>query len=214
MARQGRFVHALTATAAAFVVAASAGSACARKSGEASGSSPSTSSTASGRAPGASSSGPMPAASELDPRLAARDTRPLPANAQLRFQAISRTPDPRANHRWVLLDDGSLFLSFHSDDSEGATPYDRDLDLSAPTTEIETKARVELLNVVFGDLGGGVSFGKLDPFQQGPPGAEGGMWRVVTARLQDGTWHEVVFDRVNNPMLDALQRVASTYRTD
>ena len=148
----------------------------------------------------------MPAS--LDARLAGRDTTPLPAGVLLRFQAISRAPDPRSNHRWLLHDDRRLYLAFHSDDSEGAAPFDTDYPDDA-TTSLDVAEVSELLDAVLDDG----RFATLDPFQQGAPTAEGGMWRIVTARLDDGSVYEVVYDRVSNAMLDRLQRVGSDHRT-
>ncbi len=138
----------------------------------------------------------------IDDRVKRRDTSPLPDGAWLRFQAISRSPDPRTNHRWVLHDDGSLFLAWHSRDSEGDAPYDTELP-SEPTTVLDAPVVDELRALV--DEQGVASSA---PFVQSPD-VEGGMWRIVTVRSGDGRVHEVIYDRVKNPLLERLQQVGS-----
>jgi YD repeat-containing protein len=141
----------------------------------------------------------------IDDRVKRRDTSPLPDGAWLRFQAIARAPDPRTNHRWVLYDDGRLYLAWHSRDSEGDAPFDTDLP-DEPTVVLDGATVSELRALV--DAGGVAS---SPPFVQAPD-VEGGMWRVVTVRSPDGTVHEVIYDRAGNPMLDRLQKVGSEAR--
>jgi len=141
----------------------------------------------------------------IDDRVKQRDTTPLPGGAWLRFQAISRAPDPRTNHKWVLHDDGRLFLAWHSRDSEGEAPFDTDYP-DEPTTVLDGAVVGELRKLVEAE---GVA--SSAPFVQSPD-VEGGMWRIVTVRGDDGRVHEVIYDRVKNPLLERLQQVGSEAR--
>lgn len=136
----------------------------------------------------------------MDRPFAARDTSPLPAGAFLRFQSISHSPDPRTNHRWVLYDDGRLYLAFHSGDTEGAVPFDRPLP-SRPTRTLATAEVAELRDLIEKS-----DFPRLPALLSSQ--GEGGMWQVVSARVGNRI-HEVIFDRARHPIVDRLQRVAS-----
>jgi hypothetical protein len=191
VARQGHRRRVLAIAVTAVVALTLASSACGGRN-----------SSSSSKAEGASSAGRLPAI--LGATLAGRDTSLLPAGAFLRFQAIAHGPDPRSNHRWVLYDDGRLYLAFHSADSEGAAPFDTPLP-TTPTATLPTTTVGELRALLRAD-----GFASLSPYQAGPRGAEDGMVRVVTARARDGSVHEVVYDRVDNTLLTALQRIGSS----
>lgn len=140
------------------------------------------------------------AGDEVGSALDRRVRDPLPPGAFVRFQSISQTPDPRSNHHWVLFDDGRLLLVFHSRDTEGPTPFDRPLP-ARPVATL-TPATVDELRVLLSS----------DEFRSLPElverDAEGGMWQVVTTRI-DGVEREVVFDRARHPIADRLQQVAT-----
>jgi hypothetical protein len=136
----------------------------------------------------------------VDPELAARDRDPLPPGAVVRYQSISRSPDPRSNHRWVLHENGDLFLSMHTPDTAGAAPFDTPYP-AAPTRRLPASEVAEI-KALMDD----VAFFEL-PAVVAREG-EGGRWQVVTAR-DDGREHEVVFDRAGNALVDRLGRIAS-----
>lgn len=142
--------------------------------------------------------GPLP--EDLDERVRNRDSGPLPEGAFLRFQSISHSPDPRTNHRWVLYEDGRLFLAFHSRDTAGAVPFDTPLP-KKPTARLDSDTVDELRHLLVAE-----ELPELAPYQCRP--GEGGMWQVVTARMEGGEF-EVVYDRASTPLIDRLQRVAS-----
>jgi hypothetical protein len=135
---------------------------------------------------------------DIDERLVQRDQSPLPDDALLRFQSIAHGPDPRSNHRWVLYDDGRLFLAFHSRDTEGEVPFDTELP-DKPTRVLSKKKVAEIRQLLEDE-----DFAELSPYQARE--GEDGMSLVVTARL-DGQDHEVIYDRVHTPLTDRLLRV-------
>ena len=151
----------------------------------------------SGVAPGkVTGAGPVPA--DLDERMRARDTDPLPDGALVKFQAISRSPDPRTNVRWVLDDDGAVRLAYHSRRTDSAVPFDTKLPRK-PTGTVDAST-VDEIRTLLDEEG----FAELAPYQW--RAGEGGAWFVVTARA-GGAVREVIYDRASTPLVDRLQRV-------
>lgn len=149
------------------------------------------------QAPGkVTGAGPVP--DDLDERVVGRDTDPLPPGALVKFQAIAHSPDPRANVRWVLYDDGRVRLAYHSRRTDSAVPFDTALPRRA-TGRVHEGTVEEIRELLRAE-----SFGSLAPYQwrQG----EGGSWFVVTA-LVGGEAHEVIYDRASTPLVDRLQQV-------
>lgn len=151
--------------------------------------------TAVGKVTGA---GPIPA--DLDDRLVRRDREPLADGALVKFQAIAHGPDPRSNVRWVLHDDGSVRLAYHSRDTDTAVPFDTPLPDEA-TGRVASATVDDVRSLLEAE-----AFSELAPYQWRD--GEGGASFVVTARVGDDV-HEVIYDRASTPLLDRLQRLAA-----
>jgi hypothetical protein len=126
-----------------------------------------------------------------------RDTDPLPPGALVKFQAISRGPRPAGNHRWLLYDDGRLFLARHSGAADSdRLPFDTPLP-DAPTLTLprERVAEVErrLREARFAG----------EPPYQVNPSVQDGAYFIVTARL-DGAVHEVIYEAYAPPLVEFL----------
>lgn len=135
---------------------------------------------------------------DLDERLTRRDTTPLPAGALLRLQVINRGKNPIPNYRWLLYDDGRLFLARHSGDtSDPRTPFDTPLP-DRPTRTLD-QARVEQVRQRLAADG----FSRQPPYQADPR-VDDGAFTVVTARL-DGGVHEVIYDAYAPPLVEFLK---------
>lgn len=139
--------------------------------------------------------GPLPR--RLSPKLEQRDTRPLPSEALLRLQKISRGKNPSNNYRWVLFYDGRVFHDYHEgDESDWSSPFNDDL--AAEATE---KLGTETVNNVEEWL-------RQENFLEEPPfqvdeNIRGGDYYIVTARLA-GQIHEVIYAAVFPPLIDNL----------
>ena len=129
-----------------------------------------------------------------------RDTDPLPPEALVKFQAISRGPRPAGNHRWLLYRDGRLFLARHSGVADSARlPFDTPLPdtptLTLPPEQVaEVERRLRQAN-----------FTTQPPYQV-DPGVEGGAYFIVTARL-DGVVHEVIYEAYAPPLVEFLAAI-------
>jgi hypothetical protein len=142
--------------------------------------------------------GPIP--DELDLRLQNRDTSPLADDALVRFQFINRGPHPGINYRWVLMEDGRLFVARHSGDtSDPYTPFDTDLP-SDPTTTVDRDVVTRVRDALTGS-----EFAGQPPYQADPT-VEDGTFAVVTARI-DGTVHEVIYEAVAPAPVGALAQL-------
>ncbi len=141
--------------------------------------------------------GPIPEDYEL-----ARDQDPLPPEALVKFQFISRGPDGSGNYRWLLYSDGRLFLARHSGNVDIDTlPFDTDLP-ETPTKTLKSSFVKKVENQL-----------KSADFLDQPPyqlreGVEGGAWYIVTARIDDQV-HEVIYEAYSPSLVDFLQTVAS-----
>lgn len=146
--------------------------------------------------------GPVP--EQLDLRLKRRDTQPLPPDALLKFQLINRGKNPAVNYRWVLYEDGRWFFARHSGgDSDWQTPFDTELP-EAPTRQLpadvvnEVKEKLQVADFL------------TQPAYQINQDVRDGGYRIVTARI-DGKVHEVIYVAVNSPLLETLEKIATTY---
>jgi hypothetical protein len=128
------------------------------------------------------------------------DQDPLPPEALVKFQSLSRGPDVSRNYRWILYPDGRLFLARHSGNvAETSIVFDTELP-SIPTKilDVATVKQVEkkLRNSNF--------------FNQAPyqfnQGVQDGSWYVVTARL-DNKIHQVIYDAYAPPLVDFLETI-------
>ena len=142
--------------------------------------------------------GPIP--EDLDLRLIRRDIDPLPPDALMKFQAISRAKDPSNNYRWILYEDGRWFMAWHSGDtSDWQTPFDTELP-TEPTAKIAKrdvkKIEKELMNA---------GFAGQSPYLADPR-VEGGTYYVVTAR-QENQVHEVIYDAAYPPLVEYLDGI-------
>ena len=144
-------------------------------------------------------SGAVP--SELDVRLRRREPMPMPPDALVAFERINRGKNPSPNYRWLLLDDGALYLARHSGDtSDWETPFDTPLP-KEPTRRLEESELAEVRrHLQAADLPG-------QPPYQLDPGVEDGAFSVVTARL-DGQVHEVIYEACAPPLVTFLRSVA------
>jgi len=153
-------------------------------------------------APAATPSGIESSASvptDADTRLARRITEPLPDEVVVRFQQINRGPDPRPNYWWELTTDGDVYLAQHSaDTSDPDTPFDTPRP-SEPTAALGADAVTEVEAAL-----AAAEFAAQAAYQL-QTGLEDGTFSVVTARLADGTVHEVVYEGVHRPPVDALE---------
>lgn len=139
--------------------------------------------------------GPVP--EELDIRLERRDVVPLTQDALIKFQAINRGKDPSVNYRWVLYEDGQLFLARHSGDtSNWQTPFDTDL----PTTPTK-RLSAEMVTSVIEELQK-ARFSEQPPYQADPTVEDGG-FDIVTARVGTEVY-EVIYEAVDTPLLEFL----------
>jgi hypothetical protein len=146
-------------------------------------------------------SGPIP--DQLDVRLERRDTQPLPPDALIRFQVIGRGKNPANNYRWILYDDGRLFLARHSGDtSDWKTPFDTELP-QTPTQQLDARVVDEVKNQLRQ-----ANFLAQAPYQADET-VEDGTFYVVTARI-DGKVHEIIYDAVSTPLTDFLATIASS----
>lgn len=146
-------------------------------------------------------SGPVPG--KLDPRLERRDTSPLPPDALVRFQLMNRGKNPRPNYRWVLHEDGRLFLARHSGDTSGdyLTPFDTELP-AKPTKVLPPGA----VNEVKEQLGQ-ARFLEQAPYYLDKTVEDGGSY-VVTARI-NGKVYEVIYEAYSPPLVKFLSTIAS-----
>lgn len=144
--------------------------------------------------------GPVPEQPDL--RIQRRDTDPLPDDAWLKFQFINRGPNPRYNYRWLLFDDGQLYVAWHSQDlSDPYTPFDTEWP-ETPSRRLEP-SEVAVLRQALREA----DFGSQPPYQADLR-VEDGSFYVVTARM-DGQVHEVIYEAVYPSLLDPLTAVAA-----
>lgn len=139
--------------------------------------------------------GPLP--KRLPPRLEQRDIRPLPLQALIRLQQISRGKNPSNNFRWLLFLDGRVYYDVHhGGESDWSSPFADDLAAEPlQTLAAETVASVE-------------DWLRQEDFLNEPPyqvddSVRGGDIFVVTARLDDRL-HEVIYAAVYPPLIDNL----------
>lgn len=147
------------------------------------------------------SSGPIP--DKLDVRLERRDTTPLPPNALIRFQTINRGKSPALNYRWILYEDGRLFLARHSGDTSGdyRTPFDTELPSDA-TKQLESNVVKNVKEHLKQ-----ANFLEQAPYQLDNSVDDGGSY-VVTARI-NGKVNEVIYEAVSPPLVDFLRTIDS-----
>lgn len=140
---------------------------------------------------------------DLDIRVQNRDTKPLPKEALVKFQVINRGLSPHANYRWLLYEDGRLFIDRHSgsDSSDYNFPFDRDFP-SKPTKKLPAK----VVNHVKQNL---IDSGFLEqPPYQLDNRVEDGTFYVVTARIS-GRIHEVIYEAFYPPLVEFLETIES-----
>jgi hypothetical protein len=148
-------------------------------------------------------SGPIP--NNLDSRLAYRDTKPLPADALIRFQSINRGKNQTDNYRWVLYPDGRWFLAANSGaDLAKNTLFDTELPTTPTATlpaDLVAKIHKALLDA---------KFATLPPYFVNPTVDDGG-YDVITARI-DGNVHEIIYEAYQPPFVELLADVVTNYR--
>lgn len=142
--------------------------------------------------------GPVP--SELDVRLERRDDSALDDRTVVRFQRINRGPDPSINYRWLLYDDGRIFVARHSGDT--SDPYEPfDTPLPDTPTAVLGDDEVAALRAGLQEA----DFSSQAPYQVDET-VEDGVFTVVTARL-GGSVHEVIYEAVQPPPVPRLERL-------
>jgi hypothetical protein len=129
---------------------------------------------------------------------------PLPPDALIRFQVISRGPNPRHNYRWVLNEDRRWFLARHSGDtSDPDRPFDTDLP-AEPTRRlgrgVVRKIGRELKKAGLADQ---------PPYTRDRGVRDGGIY-IVTARI-GGQVHEVIYDAAYPPLVEFLEAIIHSY---
>lgn len=144
----------------------------------------------------AKTSGSVP--ENLDVRLDRRDKSRLPSEALVRFQAINRGKNPAYNYRWVLYDDGRLFLARHSGDTSGDYRDPFDTDLPTKPTRVLSKDEVSEVKSQLKKA----DFADQDTYYA-DPSVEDGTFYVVTART-GGKSHEVIYDGTRPPLVTYL----------
>ena len=148
-------------------------------------------------------SGPVP--EQLDVRLERRDTSPLPPQALVRFQMITRSKRAYLNYRWVLYEDGRWFLARHSPEvDDWQVPFDTDLP-SKPTGRLPAKVVDEVKKRL-----GETKFLDQPPYLANRSVKDGDFF-VVTAR-SEGRVQEVIYEAVSPPPVDYLAAFVSTYK--
>jgi hypothetical protein len=131
-----------------------------------------------------------------------RDNDPLPATALVKFQSLARGPNVAGNYRWVLHDDGRLFVARNSADA-AATGAVFDTALPATPTKTLPPATVKAVEQRLRDA----KFATQPPYQANPS-TQDGSWYIVTARL-DGKLHEVIYDAYYPALVTYLDEIAA-----
>ena len=132
----------------------------------------------------------------------ARDTDPLPPEALVKFQVISRGPNPRNNLRWVLYLDGRFFLAGHSGRvANPALPFD--VPLPALPTRTLSASQVAQVEARLRSA----DFPHQPPYQA-RPNVEDGTYYIVTARLA-GETHEVIYEAYSPPLVTYLEQLGA-----
>ena len=108
--------------------------------------------------------------------------------------------DPRPNYRWELHQDGQLFFVRHSGQNISDVPFDRPLPLQP--TKVLSSAEIQAL---YSQLEQADFFEQ--PKYQRRPRVEGGGYVLVRARRGD-TFHEVVYENVEGPLVQYLYSLA------
>jgi hypothetical protein len=122
---------------------------------------------------------------------------PLPAGALVRFQVISRGPNPRYNYRWELYQDGRWHLARHSGETNGSdAPFDTELP-SKPTRHLPPDVVVEVREQLE------VADFWAQPAYQANRSVRNGAFYIVTARSGDQV-HEVIYEADYPPLVEFL----------
>jgi|GEM_PF-1735254 len=136
----------------------------------------------------------------LDARLANRDTAPLPEGAFIKFQLISRGKDPSANYRWILFDNGDLYIGHHSEDtSDRKTPFDLPIP-KKPRSRLDRKKVQQLTSMLIN-----INFLQQEPYQLDKSVEDGGFF-IIKAKL-NGNEHEVIYDAYYHDFLDTFLNI-------
>ncbi len=129
---------------------------------------------------------------------------PLPSDALLRFEVMSRGPNPKHNYRWLLDEDRYWYLARHSGDTNDSDlPFDTDLP-AEPTNRLKRgtirKIKRELK--------------KANLAEQAPytldRGVRGGGIYIVTTRI-DSEVHQVIYDAAYPPLVEFLEEIIHSY---
>lgn len=140
----------------------------------------------------------------VDPRLEARDRRPLPPDTVVRVQAIARGQNPAWNYLLELDEGGTVRFVHHSGDPRDQTvPLDRPMPADA-TADVGPVVASEVEQAL---RDGG--FSQL-PAHAEAVGMQDGGWLVVRARVDDGE-REVIFEGMGHPLAHRLALLAHQF---
>jgi hypothetical protein len=132
---------------------------------------------------------------------------PLPSGALVRFQVVSRGPNPRFNYRWELYQDGRWFLARHSGDTNGSdAPFDTELP-SRPTRQLTPDVVAEVLECLEA-----ADFW-AQPAYQSNRSVRNGAFYIVTARSGDEV-HEVIYEAAYPPLVEFLDEFIYEYEEE
>ncbi|MFP5271145.1 hypothetical protein [Coleofasciculus sp.] len=136
---------------------------------------------------------------DYDPRLTAILSEAVPDNVIVSYYYIAASKNPRNNYRWELNQDGRLFAVQHS----GQNPsFEITFDQPLPSqpTKILSKDEIQTL---YSQLEQGKFF---DQPQLQRISVEGGNYVILRVRQGD-RFHEVVYENVENPLLEYLYSI-------
>lgn len=119
-------------------------------------------------------------------------------DAFLSFQMISRTPDPSANLRFTLTQEGEMRVDHHSGDVSEYSEYPFDREFSEAETRTISPEKMDQLHTLLKEP----DFFR-EPIFQKDTAVEDGSYFVVAVR-QDGRVHEVVFEAWEPPLVSFL----------
>jgi hypothetical protein len=129
---------------------------------------------------------------------------PLPSNALIRFQVISRGPNPKNNYQWVLDEDRFWYLARHSGDTSDP---DRPFDTVLPAKATSRLKRGTVRKIKR-------TLKKANLAEQAPytldRGVRGGGIYIVTARIS-GEVHQVIYDAAYPPLVEFLEEIIHSY---
>lgn len=137
-----------------------------------------------------------------DPRITTILSDPMPEGVLLSFYYIVASKNPRPNYRWELHRNGQLFLVRHSGQNPSfEVPFDRPL----PSQPSQQLSDTDIQNL-YAQLEQASFFDQ--PKLQKRTNVEGGSYVIVRARCDD-TFHEVVYENIEDPLVEYLYSIAN-----